>query len=110
MLSRGLSKAAEMPSIIIFTAVPNFDSDMRKLSLKGSAWISLSSRKRCKDIDTPTIVGELHQERSASFGLSVALRKMKTTRRSPKISCTTHPLEYRALYNQFRRLRSATKA
>ncbi|MBU2866767.1 hypothetical protein [Pacificibacter marinus] len=77
-----------MPSIIIFTAVPNFESDMSELCLKGSAWISLSSGERCNDTDTPTIVGECHHERSASFGLSMALRKMKVLGQSPIISCT----------------------
>lgn len=76
-----------MPSVIIFTTVPNFESDMSDLCLKGSARVSLSYGKRCNDTDSP-IVGELRHECSASFGLSVALRKMKVLGQSPKISCT----------------------
>jgi hypothetical protein len=76
-----------MHSVIIFTAVRKFESDMSDLCLKGSARVSLSYGERCNDTGSP-IIGELRHERSASFGLSVALRKMKVLGQSPKISCT----------------------
>ncbi len=49
--------------------------------------LSLSYGERSYDADFP-IVGERRHDRSASLGLSVALRQAKILGQSPKISCT----------------------